>query len=150
MATLKKAATRTKAYHPSMLIMRGADNVTIELKERLCVEAFRDGWADVSHYNALADMQGAMMLAATVKPETMPIAERLRETIGAILNRIVRHYQATGKFTCSPEDLATLGRFVTEHRDFWMRQPTALYVQAYAKMKEIQDDLRKSGKLKSE
>lgn len=144
-----KGGPRLRATSP-MLVMRGLVNTELEIQERMAVTAFSNGFATEAHYNTLADMQGSMMLAATARKDSLQAAIYTRDVVGPVLASIVRRWQATGKFGCSGSELRILQTFVTRHREFWLRQPLSLYTQAYAKMKEVQADIRKRGQIVSE
>lgn len=129
-----------------MLVRRGVVNDRVELAEHAAVLAFEGGWAEPVHYNTIADMQGSMVLAATVDAADAELAKYVRDVVGGVLKATVRTYQETGRFSVTPEQLRVLQRFVAMHRDFWLRKPVALYAQACAKMVEIQEQVRRTGK----
>ena len=136
---------RTPKYSPQipMLVLRGLVNDDLELRERMSVEAFAQGFANEQHSNTLADMQGSMLIAATVKKEYASTVAYAKDTVGPVLRSIVKRYQATGKFGCNGDELKILRAFVAKHREFWLRQPVGLYQEAYVQMKAAQDRLRK-------
>lgn len=126
-----------------MLIMRGMVNDRLETRERMTVEAFAGGWATIEHFDTLADMQGVMLLAGTTSPKRMWAAKYCRETIGPVLGSIKARYERVGKMGCNADELKVLRGFVGKYRDFWLRQPLALYEQACQALQECYDKMSK-------
>lgn len=130
-----------------MLVMRGLCNDRLEVRERMAVEAFAGGWAGMEHFDTIADMQGVMLLAGVTSPAREWAAKYARHTLGPVLGAIKERHARTGKMGCTGDELKVLRGFVSRYRDFWMKQPLALYEAAcealqktYDQMAKIQDE----------
>lgn len=121
-----------RAKTPPMLINRGLIESDIETRERMLVEAFAGGWAGTEHFDNLADMRNVLTLAAAAKQDksTMAICDAMRIPMGNLRER----YARLQRFGLSGDELQLLRTFVDQYRDFWIRQPVALYVQACDEM----------------
>lgn len=119
-----------------MLVMSGMVNDRLEIRERMAVQAFSDGWATMREFDVIADMQGVMLLAGTTSQNRMWAATYCRETLGPVLGSIRTRDEKTGRMGCNAEELKVLRGFVGKYRDFWLKQPLALYEQA---CKALQD-----------
>lgn len=128
---MRKSANRTKvtAAHP-MLVMRGIRNDEIETRERAAVQAFLLGFATEEHYDILTDMQGVMILAGSTSAARRPAMIYAKEVIGKTLASLRDRYVQTGKFDCTEDEATALKGFVTQYRNFWLRQPLSLYEAA--------------------
>ena len=120
-----------------MLVMRGLVNDTLEVRERMAVQAFSDGWATIQDFDTLADMQGVLLLSGTTSKERQPAATWARETLGATLGSIRARYVKTQKMGCNAEELKVLRSFIGRYRDYWLRQPFGLY-QAACKQLQVE------------
>lgn len=129
-----------------MLVMRGLCNDRLETRERMAVEAFCGGWAGMDHFDALADMQGVMLLAGTTGDNRKWAATYCRDTIGPVLGSIRSRYERTGKMGCTASELATLREFVTRYRDFWYKQPLALYQTCCDELQRVYDRMAEERK----
>lgn len=119
-----------------MPVMRGLVNDRLEIRERMAIEAFAGGWATMEHFDTIADMQGVMLLAGTTSQNRMWAATYCRETLGPVLGSIRTRYEKTGRMCCNAEELKVLRGFVGKYRDFWLKQPLALYEQACKALQE--------------
>ena len=129
-----------------MLVMRGIRNDQVELTERLAVQAFSAGYATVDHFDTLADMQGLLLLAGTTSPERKKFAIYARDVFGPVLSTIKARYFKLGKFGVNAEELKVLRGFVSIYRDFWLRQPTELFISScialqkhYIKLNQLEE-----------
>lgn len=122
-----------------MLVMRGLVNDRLETRERMAVEAFCGGWASFEHFDTIADMQGVMLLAGTTGDNRKWAAKYCRDTVGPVLGSIRERYNRTGKMGCTAEELKVLRGFVTKYRDFWLRNPLALYETACQELQRVYD-----------
>lgn len=142
----RKKYTPKIAVGAPMLVCRGLVNDRLETMERMIVEAFCGGWATMEHFDRMADMQGVLLLGASVNAKDRHHTKWCRDTFGPVLGSIRGRFERTGKFGCNAEELAILRGFVTRYRDFWMTKPHSLYEIAcdqlndfYAKMAREQD-----------
>jgi hypothetical protein len=140
---------KTKRRQPGiksapMLIMRGLVNDRLEIRERMAVEAFSSGWATIEHFDTIADMQGVLLLAGSTSEKRKPAMLYARDTLGTVLGSIRERYLRTGKMGCNGDELKVLRGFVSLYRDFWMKQPLALYETACAELQRVYDQMAKN------
>lgn len=124
----KRSAYRPRPLTPPMLINRGLIETEIETRERMVVEAFAGGWATTEHYDELADMRNVMTIAATYKHDksALAICDAMRIPMANMRER----YSKTSRLGVTGDELQLLRAFVDAYRDFWIRQPVALYLSA--------------------
>ncbi len=122
-----------------MLVVRGLCNDRLELRERMAVQAFSDGWATMQHFDTIADMQGVMILGGVTSEHRKPAAIYAKNVVGPVLGSIRERYEKTGKMGCNAEELKVLRGFVARYRDFWMKQPLALYQTACDQLQRVYD-----------
>lgn len=134
----KRSSYRPRPATPPMLVGRGLVNDQLEMKERAIVEAFSGGWAGKDHFDELADMRNVLTLAAAYKDDKQAIGmcDAMRIPMGNIRERFAK----TGRMGVTGEEMKLLRVFLDVYRDFWMRQPVALYLMAC-------DELNKAHKL---
>ena len=122
--------TRRRHFRPSppMLVSRGLINDELELRERMIVQAFAGGWATTTTYDEIADMRNVLTLAAAYKGDASALA--MCDAMRTVMANIRERHSRTGKIGASGDELQVLREFVGLYRDFWLRQPTELYVQA--------------------
>ena len=143
----KAGKRRAVGASAPMLVMRGLVNDTLEVRERMAVQAFSDGWATIQDFDTLADMQGVLLLAGTTSKEREPAAKWARDVLGKTLGSIRARYMKTNKMGCTADELKVLRSFVGRYMDFWIRQPFGLYQAAcqqlqveYNRMAKEQDE----------
>jgi len=124
----KRSTYRPHHVSPPMLINRGLAESDIETRERMVVEAFSGGWANTDHYDTLADMRSVLVLAAAAKNDqsTLAICDAMKIPMANLRERYARHQ----RFGLTGDELQLLRVFVDQYRDFWIRQPVTLYVDA--------------------
>lgn len=127
-----------------MLVMRGLRNDQLETRERAAVEAFAGGWAGFEHFDTIADMQGVLLLAGSTSEQRKPAMLWARDTLGPVLGSIKDRYHRTGKIGCTGEELKVLRSFVSMYRDFWLKQPLALYEAACEQLQKTYDKMAKA------
>ena len=113
---------------PPMLINRGLQNVDLETRERLFVEAFAGGWATTEHFVNLADMRDCLLLAAAVKKDAATIG--MCRAAGIALMNIRDRYAEAKRMGVTADELQALRVFATAYRDFWLRQSVGAYEAA--------------------
>jgi hypothetical protein len=119
-----------------MLVNRGLIEHDVETRERMLVQAFCLGFATTAHFDDLADMRNVLTLAAAYKDDdsTMAMCDGMRECMANIRERHI----VTGKIGASGDELRLLREFCGVYRDFWMRQPVALYEKACDELAHLQ------------
>lgn len=124
----KRSTYRARPKSAPMLINRGLAECDIETRERMIVEAFAGGWANTDHFDALADMRAVLVLAAAAKQDhsTLAICDAMKIPMANLRER----YARLKRFGLSGDELQLLRVFIDQYRDFWMRQPVTLYVDA--------------------
>jgi len=113
-----------------MLVLRGLANDKLETRERMAVEAFALGYADAEHFDALAQMQGMLILAGSTSEKRKPAMLYARNVLGNAMESIRARHTQTGKLDATPDELKVLRGFVSMYIDFWKRQPSELYESA--------------------
>lgn len=140
---MRKACRRqNRPLTAPMLVNRSLVELDVETRERMLVQAFALGYATTEHYDDLADMRNVLTLAAAYKDDesTLAMCHGMREAMANIRERHTR----TQRIGASGAELQLLKAFVGVYRDFWIRQPLALYEKACDELRRIQD----SGALK--
>lgn len=133
-----------------MLVMRGLVNDRLEIRERMAVQSFSDGFATMANFDTISDMQGVMLLAGTTSDSRRWAALYCRNTVGPVLGAIRTRYERTGKMGCTAEELKVLRGFVSKYRDFWLKQPLALYETACAELQRVYDRMAQDAKTMKE
>lgn len=124
----KHARRRPRPVSAPMLINRGLQELDIEMTERQIVEAFSSGHATTWHFDALCDMRNVLTLAGAYKNDAS--ATTLCDAMRIPMASLRVRYAKTGRFGLSGDELQLVRAFVSFYRDFWIRQPVALYAQA--------------------
>jgi hypothetical protein len=126
-----------------MLVSRFVHNTELETKELVAVRAFGWGAATKLHYDTLLDMQGVTLLASSSDKSRAYIRPYLENTIGAVLLSIKARYEKTGKLGVSGPEQQELLNFLRVYKEFWVRQPTELYLVACDQIQKFYDGLKK-------
>lgn len=129
-----------------MLVMRGLCNDRLEIRERMAVEAFSGGWATIEHFDTIADMQGVLVLAGSTSEHRKPAMIYAKHVVGPVLGSMRERYVKTGRMGCNAEELKVLRGFVSKYRDFWLKQPLALYETACAELQRVYDRMAREAK----
>ena len=124
----KRSTYRPRPATPPMLVNRGLIDGDLELRERMIVEAFAGGWATTQHFDELADMRNVLTLAAAYKEDTDALA--MCDAMRIILGNLRDLHADTGQFLVIGDELRMLRLFTEFYRDWWLRQPVALYENA--------------------
>lgn len=124
----KQCKRKVRQKSVPMLINRGLINDELEMRERQFVEAFANGYAEKIHFDSLADMRNVLMIAAAHKDDA-PIID-LCNAMSIPLQSIRERHANTGKFGTTGDELKMMRTFCGVYRDWWMRQPVALYEAA--------------------
>ena len=128
--TRKRSHRKPRPCSAPMLINRGLQNVAIETREHMIVEAFSDGWATTHEYDFLVDMRNALTIANNYKERPDPSAETICEAMRIPLANIRERHAKTGRMGVTGDELQLLRAFVSFYADWWIRQPVALYEAA--------------------
>jgi hypothetical protein len=132
--------TRPKGFAP-MLVMRGIKNDALETKERIAIQAFELGYATPEHYDFLCEMQGIMLLAGSTSEARSGAMHYAHHVLGPVMLAIKARYGKTGKLGCSGDEIQVLRGFVSRYRDFWLHQPTELFIAATAALQKHHHEL---------
>lgn len=97
------------------------------------MQAFREGWAEPSHFDCMLDTRDMLLLGANAKRETDTL-EAARAINMALAN--IRDTWDGSKFSYTPDELNALQILVDISNDFWHRQSGHLYHMAYAALKK--------------
>jgi len=124
----KHAHRRPRPISAPMLINRGIQEQSILIAELVIVEAFVGGWATTYHFDSLCDMRNVLVLASAYKDDAS--AKAICEAMRIPMANLRERYAKTGRFGVTGDELQLLRAFVDYYRDFWIRQPVALYEQA--------------------
>ena len=126
--TRKRSTYRPRPSSPPMLVNRGLMDTDLELRERMVVDAFAGGWASTQHFDELADMRNVLTLAAAYKDDktALDLCDAMRIPMTNLRERHAR----TGRLGVTGDELQLLRVFVEFYRDWWLRQPVALYISA--------------------
>lgn len=124
----KRCKRQARPLTPPMLVNRGLVERDIALVEHQAVAAFAGGWAGKDHFDTIVDMRNCLTVAAAHKDDegVLAVCDAMRIVMGNIRDR----HSATGRMGVSGDELRLLQEFVGIYRDFWMRQPVALYEQS--------------------
>lgn len=126
-----------------MLVSRGIRNDELETRERMAVQAFEGGWATPYHYQCLADMQSVMILAGSTSETRKPAYDYAVNVIGPVLRKIAERYKQGKPLSVTTGERKVLREFATRYREFWLRQPTELYVAATTALQAHYDKVSK-------
>ncbi len=132
----KRCRRSVRPLSAPMLVNRGLIEHDIETRERMFVQAFALGFATTAHYDDIADMRNVLTLAAAYKDDQSALA--MCNAMRVAMANIRERYARTGKMGASGDELKLLQAFCGEYRDFWMRQPVALYEKACDELLRIQ------------
>lgn len=126
---------------PPMLVNRGLRDDELQMREIQFVEAFSGGWAGKEHFDSLADMRNVLAIAADHKNDQEAL--HMANAMSIPLQNIRLRYAQTNRFGVTGDELRLMREFVEFYRDFWMRQPVALYESAVAALEVAMGNVRK-------
>lgn len=112
----------------------------IETKERMAIQMLASGHGNQEHYHLLEDVYNLLRIAMQA-----PGREYLREVTepyGAALKSVQDRYVRFGKFGLNHIDRKTLTDMINTSADFWMRQPTELYMVCDAELRKYYGGLK--------
>ena len=124
----KRSTYRPRQATAPMLVNRGLMDDKLSLVEKMIVEAFAGGWATTQHFDELADMRNVLTLAAAYEADTDALA--MCDAMRIVLGNLRDRHTATGRLGVTGDELRMLRLFTEFYRDWWMRQPVALYENA--------------------
>jgi hypothetical protein len=124
--------SRRKKYKPGqvsmpMLVQRTLHNTGLELRERVAVNAFTQGYATTEHYDLLAYLMNLLLLAGSTDKSRQYAHDYAEQKIKPVLQSIEARYHQHGKFGVTGPELKQLRHLVEFNKQFWLRQPTALF-----------------------
>lgn len=123
--TRKRSAYRPRPVSAPMLVNRGIHETAIDTQELILEQAFAGGWVTTEHFDNLVDMRNVLTLATARKddPSAITMCEAMRIPLANLRDR----YARTGRFGLTGDELQLVRAFIDFYRDFWLRQPVALY-----------------------
>lgn len=124
----KRSTYRKRPVSTPLMVERSLCEVDVELAERMLIEAFAGGWATTKHYEGLANMRNVLTVAAAYKEakDVLHICDAMRIPMANLRER----YESSGRMGVTGEELKLLRVFADTYRDFWKRQPLALFKAA--------------------
>ncbi len=96
------------------------------------LNAFREGWAEPTHFDVMLDTRDLLLLGASAKDDEGVMA--VCRAANVALANIQDSYNGAFKF--DEEELNALVMLVDISNDFWNRQSGSLYRAAYTALKE--------------
>lgn len=123
----KRSTYRKRHKSAPMLICRGLVNDELEIRERMAIQAFSEGFATDDSFDTLADMHGVLLLASSTRPETLPLFNYCQKVVAPVIGNIKSRYLKTEKFGCTGDELKVLRGFVSKYRAFWLGTSLSLY-----------------------
>jgi len=120
---MKRKRIPRPARCPTMVALHLAPEVGIA--ERMAVNAIAEGWAEVRHFDILADCRDLLTLAAAERSDsdTQAVCEL---AMIALLN-IKDRYIERKRLGASGDELQALRLLVDVSEDFWRRQSGELF-----------------------
>lgn len=120
-----------------MLVARGLNETTLELKERMAVEAFGMGAANQEHFFLLQDVVNLLLIAGQSAPNRKYALDKAEQFYKPVLLSIQARQAKTGKFGMTGEELMTMREMIALNRTFWLRQPSELFRVCHAEATEF-------------
>lgn len=117
-----------------MLIYR-AIAPQIETKERMAIQALASGYGDKEHYRLLEDVYNLLRIA--MQAPGREYLRKVTEPYGEALESVKARYVKFGKFGMDYKDKRVLTDMINTSADFWMRQPTELYMVCDAELRKF-------------
>jgi hypothetical protein len=136
----KRSAYKPKHKSAPMLICRGLVNDELEIRERMAIQSFADGFATIDSFDTLADMHGVLLLASSTKTDSLPLFNYCQKVVSPVIQGIKDRYDRTNKFGCTGDELKVLRGFVGKYKAFWMGTSLSLYESS---VKALQNEYRR-------
>jgi hypothetical protein len=121
-----------EAKAPMIVIMESVPDLS--LTERISVRALADGYATTDHFDNLADCRNMLTLASAERKDVS--AQAVCELAMHALIGVREHYDESGQFAVTAEELAALNLLVDTSESFWKRQSGAMFARHYAALKQ--------------
>jgi hypothetical protein len=115
---------------PHMLIVRTLANTDMEILERSAVNAFTHGVAKTSHFDLLLRMMNLLLVAGQTDAKRKYALDYAQNKIKPALTNIRARFEYTNKLGVNAQELKTLKEMVDFNREFWLRQPSELFLFA--------------------
>lgn len=116
-----------------MLIYR-AIAPQIETKERMAIVALATGHGTHEHYQLLEDVYNLLRIA--MQAPGREYMKKVTEPYGAALKSVQDRFVKFGKFGMNHIDRKILTDMINTSADFWIRQPTELYMVCDAELRK--------------
>jgi len=120
---------------PPMLVLRNIVNDDLETKEHTSVMVFKYGAADKYHYDMLLDITNMLVIAGSSDKSRAYAKNTAEKHFIPALKGIKDRYDRTGSLGVSAIEANILREIVEFSKQFWNRQPIALYEIAGRELK---------------
>ena len=128
----KKGARITHRAKTAPTMIAQAINPNYEIRLRTAVDAFRGGWAQVTHFNDLAETFDMLRIGMAVYTGQKhdESATAVAELAGVAIHNILYRHQETGELSATEEEQDALQLLADTSIDYWSRRSGALYVES--------------------
>ena len=106
----------------------------IETNERMAIQMLASGHGNQDHYHLLEDVYNLLRIA--MQAPGREYLRKVTEPYGAALQSMQNRYEKFGKFGLNHDDKLILIDMINTSADFWMRQPTELYMVCDAELRK--------------
>lgn len=137
---MRKRCHRTIRREAAPTLVAYYLNPEVSTQERMAVVAIREGWAEPSHFDVLADCRDMLALAAAEKNDrpTLAVCE-----LGLVaLQNIKDRYLERKRIGASGDELQAILALVDVSEDFWKRQSGSLFIDAEAALSKARAEYR--------
>ena len=138
--------TRRKAYKPKpvyypMLVIDHACGKDLEIANWSCLNAFMRGVADESHFKHFNDMANVLLIAGTLKPKAVELAEFIEADVVPILQSVKTRFEKVGKLGLAGGDIEVLRDFIKVYTAFWRQESSGFLVECQTQMQAFYKEL---------
>jgi hypothetical protein len=127
-----------------MLVARTLANTDMEIQERSAINAFTHGVATKKHFDLLTLMMNLLLVAGQTHKSRKHALDYAQKQIQPVLRSIKDRFHKSDRFGVSGTELKTLKQFIEFNREFWLRQPSELYVFANEQVESFYQELYKN------
>lgn len=138
---MRKGLRRKQQRQYAPIMVTRLLNPTLEVKERVAVNAFTMGAATKLHFDTLLDMMNMLLIGGSSDDSRKYALDYADKTIRPVLTRIRDRYEKTGKLGVTAIEKQTLIEMVDFSEQFWIRQPADLYLVAAQELKKYYESL---------
>lgn len=109
-----------------VIVMRGINETSLELRERMAVEAFAMGGATQEHFMLIQDVLNLMLIAGQSSESRRYALEKAEQEYKQVVASIQQRWERNHRWGMTGEELGAMREMIAFSRSFWMRQPTEL------------------------